>query len=347
MAAERARALGVDVVQGLPAAIDEVAARADERHHFLRRAWFEPWAVSRASTLIARRGGAPVAALPLVGVGPRALGMRAVPGSYWPFRSFPIAQDVDDVEMDALLSAPAVRRGLGRAWRLGPVAFDDPTLRRLLPAARRSGWTVLQRETGTSYVLEVGEARKAGPWPRPSSLRNMQKHEKRLAKAGPLTWRYVAGPDWSPGLFEDLARIERNSWVGSRSGADAKFLDPARRAAWQRAAQDPVIAAMLSAGILYVGGEPAAFSFGVNCGRTRFSIATSYDRRFAKHSPGTVTGYRTYMEAVQRGVLTIDLGTGDGGEKSGMGAVPGAAVVDFLFVRNPVLAALARRFWKA
>ena len=206
---------------------------------------------------------------------------------------------------------------------------------------------MLQRQIGTLYLLDIGEAKEAGDWPRASSVRNNKKHEKRLAKLGPLQFRFITGNDWTSEVFEDLTKIERHSWVATRAGADAKFLDPLRRKAWERIAKDPVIGSMLSVGILYIGGEPVSFSFGINSGSIRYCVATSYDQRFAKHSPGTVTGYRTYIEAVERGVTVLDLGCGDGGEKSGMGAAAGPAVMDYLFVRNPLFAALLRPVWRS
>jgi CelD/BcsL family acetyltransferase involved in cellulose biosynthesis len=341
-------AVDVRLYDGLPDAIDGAAGNADDRHHFLRRAWFEANAAAAASTLVGTRAdGRVVAALPLVAAGPAMLGVRAVPGSYWPFRSFPVAADIDDAELAAFLAAPEARRALGRAWRLGPVHEDDPTAVRLLRVARRSGWSVLKRRVGTEFVLDIAEERKSGPWPRPSTVRNNHKHDKRLARLGTLEWRFVSGSDWSEAVFDELSRIERNSWVGSRSGADSKFIDPVRRAGWEKIASDPVIAAMLGTGILSIGGEPAAFSFGINSGRTRYCVATSYDQRFAKHSPGTVTGYRTYVESAERGFDRLNLGMGDGGEKSGMGARPGPAVLDCLFVRNRALAAVLRPLWRS
>ncbi len=321
---------------------------ADERHRWLRRAWFEAAGGPEVATLVAAKPDRGVfAALPLVGLGRPSLGIRAVPGSYWPFRSFPVAQEASDDDLAAFLAAPVVRRTLGRAWRLGPVEGGDPTVSRLLRVSRASGWSVLQRQVGTFFRFDIGEARKDGDWPRASTVRNNKKHEKRLAKLGPLEFRFVTGGDWTSQVFDDLTRIERNSWVATKAGADAKFVDPLRRRGWERIAGDPVIGTMLSAGILYIGGEPVSFSFGINSGSIRYCVATSYDQRFARHSPGTVTGYRTYIEAARRGVTMLDLGSGDGGEKSGMGAAAGPAVMDYLFVRNPVLAALLRPMWRS
>jgi CelD/BcsL family acetyltransferase involved in cellulose biosynthesis len=338
----------VSVEAGLPAAIDAAAAAADPRHAFLRRAWFAAAAGDApASTLVARRGdGAVIAALPLVRAGPRLLGLSAVPGCYWPYRSFPVARDASDDELAALLAAPAARAALGRAWRLGPVMDNDPTLVRLLGIAGRCGFAALARRTATSHGFDIAAARAAEPWPRPSTLRNMHKHEKKLARLGAVDFRLVSGADWAGGALDALTAIERESWAGSRAGADPKFVDPALRRGWEEMVRDPVLAAMLSAGILSIGGAPAAFSFGLECGRTRYCIATSYDQRFARHSPGYLTGYRTYMAAAGRGVERLSLGAGDGGEKSGMGAEPEAELMDYLLVRGRARAALLAPLWR-
>ncbi len=340
---EAAVALEVEAYPGVPAALNEVAESADPRHAFLRRAWFEA-AGEEMTTLIATRAdGRAVAALPSYRAKP---GLRAVPGSYWPFRSFPIAADASDAELAAFLSAPAARRTLGPVWRLGPVLDNDPTLARLVKVAPESGWRVLQRHAGTSYEVDIAEERKAGPWPRPSTLKNIQKQEKKLARLGSIGWRHIAATGWTAAALDELSEIERNSWVGSRSEGDPKFLHPGRRQGWETALADPVIAGLMTAGILLIDEEPVSFSFGINAGGTRYSIATSYDERFAKHSPGYVTGYRTYFDALEAGMDVLNLGVGDGGAKSSMGAEPGPEMVDCLFVRSALAAALLAPVWK-
>jgi CelD/BcsL family acetyltransferase involved in cellulose biosynthesis len=329
--------------------LDSVAAAADPEHAFLRAAWFAAAAdTASLTTVVVHRSqtGEPVLALPLVARKIGILPLKEVPGSYWPFRSFPIAADVSDAEVAAFLSAPATRRTLGPVWRLGPVLGNDPTLERLVKAARQSGWRLLQRHAGTSYEVDIAEERKSGSWPRPSTVKNIQKQEKKLAKLGSIGWRHVAGSGWTAAALDDLCRIERNSWVGSRSDGDPKFLHSERRRGWEAALADPVIAGHMTVGILLIDEEPVSFSFGINAGGTRYSIATSYDERFAKHSAGYVTGYRTYFDAADGGVDVLNLGTGDGGAKASMGATPGPEMVDCLFVRNPLAAALLGPVWK-
>ena len=337
--------LAISVEPGLSTALDDVAAGADPRHLFLRRAWYGGARGDSVRTLVARRaGGQAIAALPTARAG--RLPLRNVPGAYWPFRSFPIAADASEAELLALLGSREAKRALGPAWRLGPVNRDDPTAARLLGLAPQAGWTPLERRVATSFVLDVVQARKDGPWPRASTLKKNRFHEKHLAGHGALEWRFVSGEGWTPQVFDDLATIERHAWVGQDSGANTKFLDPDQRRMWEQAVGDPALAAMLTTGLLYVGGEPAAFSFGLDSGHVRYCIATSYDERFAKHSPGKLLTYRTLADAAERGIELLDDGAGDGGHKSVMGASPGPEIVDLLFVRGRALAKVLKFVWK-
>ena len=337
-----AGAAEISLEPGISAALDEVAA--DERHLFLRRAWFAGAGGSAAATLVARRHGRAVAALPTVAAGPQGLGLRAVPGCYWPFRSFPAG--ASDADLAALLTAPVARQALRRAWRLGPVPEHDPTLARLRRVSPVCGFTLLTRGAGTSWALDIAEAGRAGGWPKPSTLKNMFKHEKKLARLGEPGFHEVRGDGWTPAAFDALAAIERNAWHGSRAGADPKFADPAMRRGWEAAAADPAIAGMMTAGILSIAGEPVAFSFGIESGRTRYCIATSYDARFARHSLGYLACYKTYIAAADRALERLSLGVGDGGEKSSMGAAPEGDLVDCLFVRGRLLATALRLLWR-
>lgn len=330
------------LVSGMSDALDEAAASADPRHAFLRRAWFAAAGGLDPLTLIVTAPKGVRAAFPTVAIGPRLLRFRAVPGSYWPLRSFPVAQGASDDALARLLSHPR----FGRALRLGPVNADDPAAERLIRVARRSGWTVLERRIATSFVLDIAAARSAGPWPRPSTLKKNRFHEKHLASHGALSWRFLSGPDWTPALFDRLAAVEQASWIGGDAAADAKFCDPRQRAIWARAATDPALASMMHVGLLEIDERAAAFSFGIEAGHTRYCIATSYDRRFAKHSPGKLVSYRTYIDAAERGITFLDDGAGDGGHKSVMGEAPGPEIMDYLLVRSRAVAAVLQRFWR-
>ena len=345
---DAAVALEVAVRAGAVEAIDEVAAGADPRHSFLRSAWFGASAASSVSTLVAARAdGRAVAAIPVTPTGPAIAGMRAVPGFYWPFRSFPIAADASDAELRVLLSDRTARTALGRAWRLGPVYEDDPTAERLARIALRAGWTILTKRLGTTYRLDIDALEAEGSWPRTSTLRKNRWIERRLAEIGELEWTNVSGAGWNKQVFDTLAEIERNSWVcRNGDGKDAKFAAPHNRAFWEKALADPQIAAMASAAILHIGGVPAAFALSIHTGRTRFYLANSYDERFAKHSLGRALLYRDFQQAIEAGAREIGWGSGDSGYKTEMGATPGPEILDLLFVRSRPVAMALRPFWR-
>ena len=255
--------IAVDEEAGASPCLDQVAASAAAVHSFLRAAWFRAAAPAPLATLVARRAdGEPIAAIPLVSRGKGPLRLREVPGSYWPYRSFPVARDAGDGELAALLASPAAREALGPVWRLGPIYADDPTGARLADVARKSGWTVLKRRLATSYLVDLKGLAADGPWPSAKTLRKNRWCERRLAEMGALAFRTVTGADWNEGVLDTLAAIEAESWVGAKADArDTKFARAESRRIWEQAIEDPALAARLSCSLLHVGGVPAAFTF--------------------------------------------------------------------------------------
>ncbi len=326
------------LVAGLSADIDPVAARAPETHRFLRYGWYAAAIAAYGGhprTLLVSEDDVPVLALPLVALGPAPLKLVAVPGSYWPFRGFPLALEASDAAPAAALRALA---GCARGLRLGPIEDGDPAAETLIAAARAAGWGVLDRVVGRSWVQDLTDP----DWPRASSLKKNRFHEKHLAGHGALDWRFLSGDDWPAG-FDLLARVEQASWVASATdGRDAKFTTTDHGGFWRAAAADPALAHGFRAALLTIDGHPAAFSFDIDAGPTRYAIANSYDPALARHSPGKLLHYRNLLDARARGVTRVDWGMGDSGYKQVLGATPGPPLRDWLLLR-PGLPALTGR----
>jgi CelD/BcsL family acetyltransferase involved in cellulose biosynthesis len=335
------RRVEAGLVDGLPIHLDAVADRGPATHAFLRHGWFAAAVEAYGGTVrtvVARDGGEPVLAIPFQRRGWAALGLASVPGSYWPFRAFPLASD-DDAVLAAALQALAREV---RALRVGPVPDGDRCVTPLLAAARARGWAVVERRVGESWLFGLGQATRAGEWPRASTLKKNRFHEKHLGAHGALDWSFVGGDGWPDG-FDAMAAVEERSWIASRTdGSDAKFTRTGHGAFWRACARDESLRHMMRAAMLRVDGAPAAFSFDLVVGPTCYAVANSYDPAFAKHSPGKLLYTRNLVDLAANGVETVDWGMGDSGYKQVIGAEAGPVMRDWLLVRPGPVAAAAR-----
>ncbi|WP_373488700.1 GNAT family N-acetyltransferase [Blastomonas sp.] len=334
---------------GLPAALDQLGDTTDPARSFMRRAWYKADTHRVTCTLLARRrDGTPILAIPTRAIGPMVLRARAVSASYWPYRSFPMAKDASDAEIAAFLGCAIVQRNIGAALRIGPVYSNDPAVERLARVARDMGWSVLTRNLGTSFVQNIAEQVEQGIWPSKSRQRKLRSYERKLRDAhGELRVAFHSGNDWNQTVWDDLAAIEADSWVGTKTDhSGAKFINTASLQHWQTVAADPVIAGRLRATILYVADRPISFSFDLQAGDVQYGIASSYIEEMARFSPGQIVTSWLIDDAIARGIRQFDWGLGDNGYKRDLGAVAGPELVDLLFVRGPVLAAALKPRWE-
>lgn len=329
-------------------AIDILAAADDPRRSFLRASWFTSGTEAATSAVIARdQNGAALAAFPFCrkSIGPIALNQIA--GAYWPFRGCPVDAACSVDALAEALNDTSTRSRLGNVWRMGPVVDDDPSLDLLKTAATTAGWRVLSRPVGSLFVLDLVALTASGTWPSTKGQQKDRWRVRQLEKIGPVKITHFTGNDWTSETRDAIAEIEANSWVGKlEKGGDTKFLDPDLRSFWEGISEDPAIAAMIRGSLLHVGDTPAAFTFGLDCGDTRYCIANNFDQKFHKFSPGRLLLYDDFTSAAARGIARIDWGLGDGGYKRQMGAEECSSVSDLLFVRGAIPATLLRRVWE-
>lgn len=103
---------------------------------------------------------------------------------------------------------------------------------------------------------------------------------------------------------------------------------------------------MIRGSVFWIGEAPVAFTFGIDCGDKRLLIANTFDMNFKKESPGKVLIYDDSLNAAERGIAWMDLGLGDAGYKSDMGAEEIGAFVDLMFVESPLMAGALRPLWE-
>lgn len=340
-------ALKVENAAGFPRALDTLAEQGLAPHRFLRAGWFAAGTPGGGSTLLAlnEADGAPLLAIPGAPFGPALLGAHKVQRSYWPFRGVLASPAARPEDFAAALSSPGARK-LGPVWRLGPVPAGDPAAQMLRQGAAAAGWHIITQRAGTVWTIDLAALQARG-WPSKSTARKLRRYEARLGELGAVEWRYVRGASWDESALAAMGSVEAASWLAAQTdGSGAKFMRPHQRAVWAAALSDPVLAEMLCATILMVGGRAVAFSFDLNDGPVQYGIAGSFVSDLADYNIGRLTNYRAIADAIADGQTVMDLGSGDGGYKREMGAEPGYDLVELLFVKNPLAARALRGWWQ-
>ncbi len=320
--------------------LDELCERMDPDRQFLRSRWFSagPEAADRSIDLRFEDGRL-AAVLPLRSRTRYAIPWCELAGGYWPLRSPLIDPEISGERLATLFADPT----FGGVLRIGPTLQDDPAASHLVDAAELAGWSVLDKHLGTIFELDLP----AEAWPSSKTLRKNRWRRRRLEESGELEIRSFSGRDWTAEDRNAMAAVEAASWLGKLDdGGDTKFADPDQRRFWEDLCDDPVLASMLNGSLMTIGGEPAAFVFGLDCGTTRYCIANNFDARFAKFGPGRVLLYADFEHARDRGITRVSWGSGDMGYKTEMGAVEGPELRDLLFVRNRVLALTLKPVWE-
>jgi len=333
-------------------AFDALAVADRPDRAYLRKQWFLSGPEPATTFTVARGpGGKPLAGFGMrpKAIGPDALGLKIpeVAGPYWPFRGVPLDASASTQELAAAMRAPSFAKSIGPAFRLGPVVRDHASVAQLSKAATLAGWTVLTKQVGQHFAVDLKTLIASGNWPSTRGQRKRRWHVRNMEKIAPVRFEYFTGEDWTHTTRDAMATIEANSWLGTlEDGGDTKFRDPALRATWKDAAKDPVLASMIRGSLFWIGDDPVAFTFGLDCGTSRLLIANNFDMNFKKESPGKVLIYDDFLKAADRGIELMDLGLGDAGYKSDMGAEQVGTIVDLMFVKNPLFARLLRPLWE-
>jgi hypothetical protein len=169
-------------------------------------------------------------------------------------------------------------------------------LGKLLITAAHFTVTPAQSSAHARWILDNVEGAAAG--------------ERRAARAGTIAIRHVTSVDAESvdGLLDDLAAIERRSWLFSRGG-HARFATPDGRALWRSLILRSLVPhGQLDCWLMYLDGRPASFVFGMTAGTVRYVIANNYDEAVKTHRTGSIL-YRHMMEdGINRGVRLFDFG---------------------------------------
>jgi CelD/BcsL family acetyltransferase involved in cellulose biosynthesis len=339
-------------------AIDWAALRPqiDGPQRLLASSWVAAWAqaylpmrhwTDRSLYLVALNDlDEPSGVLPLTVQRLGVCEILSIGGLFVPFRSWPVASDREIRESASAVVAEELTRRCGRylGVHLWPTYERDEGAAGLMRALRRNGWRVLARAHGPvlewSLPAQVAEFERN----RASHLKRIRYYQRRMAKLGNVEIRKHSAHDaegWSA-VIDDLATIERNSWVVKKNG-DPKFCGRRNRRFWLAALHDEFLSVAANVWILYFDAKPVSFSFNFDVCRSKFILLNSYDDAVKEHSTGSILVAHIVRDAIERGVKLIDWGLGDSGYKQVWGARPSQREMEYFAVRPSIVAGVVAR----
>jgi CelD/BcsL family acetyltransferase involved in cellulose biosynthesis len=306
---------------------------------FLSYQWFPSWSRTQlprnrwrgpADYYVAFDADQPIGVVPFAyqKFGPTRL--PALGGFYFPFRALLFAQGREKEIAAALASSMRSRRWL--ALRLGPLSRSHIPTQAMADALRAEGWSMMVQQRGVEYVVDLpSSVERFRAEFMSANLRSSigRKHRRMMREGGVRLERYtgLAKDGWKQ-VLDDMATVERSSWVGKANGF-LHFLDSRNAAFWRECLDANEMSAATQACILYFDGRPGAFEFWFDCGSCRYFVAGLHDERVSQYSPGYYLMQLMLEDAIQHGLSRVSLGQGDAGYKARFGATAGGCIDDW------------------
>ena len=263
----------------------------------------------RLHIAIVRKSGRPVLILPLVITGLPFLRIARMAGD-------PVAQ-YSEVLIDPAVATTAafesalrtVKSAGANAIVLRGVRDDSP----LLELARHRFRSALDRQVAPYADLSsfVDHAAFLGSLPR-KMRRGLVNRRNQLARAGVSEFRLIHDVTEARAVVAAAMDLKRK-WLIQRGELSAAFVEPATRECLLDLV-DSATGSVLA--VLTINGEPAAFRFGFDYGKTHFSYMSSYDERFANLSPGRSLLNFCIAALWERGISKLDMLAPAGQHKS-------------------------------
>lgn len=170
------------------------------------------------------------------------------------------------------------------------------------------GWC---RPTYTAYFTELSgkpedfyRARRGGKW-----LKNERRKQRRLAERGELAYRVADDPDAADAMLTTII-AQKSAWADAM-GHD-RLLDVDGVAAFYRnLAAQSLANGLVHVSALYCGDAVIAGTWGALHRGRYYDLLSSYDRGFARLSPGGIWLFHNLDWCLTNGVTIYDFSIGD------------------------------------
>jgi Acetyltransferase (GNAT) domain len=310
---------------------------------------YDRWRPPLRYVTVRREDGVLVGALPLVVLKFGPFSFDATAGFFLPYRSLPLAGSNDMMEatcvtmVNALAAAGKSRLGL----RIGPTSTKDPMSAALIAALRSRQWHVGILNSGEIFGVELPTTLSEFDKACSSIIKRTNYYERRLRRLANLKIIEYSGKnthDWERPL-SDVAKIECNSWLKKKNG-NLIFDGIDNKKFWARILCDQFLSRCASIWIMYIDDRPASFSFGIDLGETKYTLANLYDETFKTYRCGNILSHHVLAAAVREGQRLFEWGKGDSGYKQQWNAKPIHSLRDIVALPPRPISAIVKEMLK-
>ncbi|MGI9501674.1 MAG: GNAT family N-acetyltransferase [Geminicoccaceae bacterium] len=308
---------------------------------FLAAGWWQAWAKALLPhgnwrgplrLLVARdHQGVVQAVLPLAEQIMAGITVQSLAGGYAPFRTLLIAETAPDDTAEALVAFLA-EEIKPKAFRFGPVEANRPEIRALIKALKTKGWHFCLINSGEDHLLDLPDDLESYEATVPKKQRQrMNALRRRLDDQGEVQLRRYRGlepAEWNR-IFDQLALVERASWLASKGG-DFTYADPGQAAFWRHYISDEAAAKALSVWVMSINDQPISFNVALDSGPCRYGLFCHYDEALKSFAPGNIVNRETIVTSFEDGLGHLNLGRGDSGNKARFGANRTEALEDWM-----------------
>lgn len=203
-----------------------------------------------------------------------------------------------------------------QAVRIGPVDIGFPEVALLLEHMKRLTGRLASFETPAAVYATDVPTTVAQFLERVRVSRNLSRiasRQRRLEREEGLRIERYANPggELLSRILEECRLVESRSWLASAPDGRLRFATDEQQGFWRHLCdRDASARRDLDFWVAYLGEKPVAFDVVITLGTVRHLYAGQYDEDYAKYGLGWMLCIAYTQEGIERGVRTIDMGTG-------------------------------------
>lgn len=260
------------------------------------------------------------------------LKILSLAGSYYPLRSILFSSGNSDDCAKAFVES-IHKNNTKNIIRIGPAYEDESAISRIKQEFLRHGWNCYEIYIGDNLKIDLPKT--------VSEYRNqlgkkfckkIERRKRNLAELGNVEYfRYNdCGIEEWESVIDKCVQVEKRSWLATDKHAELRICES--REFWKTYLRSKDASQRVVVWMVMLNGEPVAFSFAIDAGKQRYSCSGHYDEDYKKFGLGIIIDSFMYEDAIESGITTLDMGTGEADYKARWGAIPGSKVIDYIYL---------------